>query len=309
MRIFIAGFLLLLSGCATSARQTEAFLLAPRNIPESHKIADVHFIGQTDHYCGPATLAMAMNWAGKKLSADELASQVYTPGKKGTLQQDLISASRRQGMLAIPIQGMSALLHEIAADHPVIILENLAFSWYPQWHYALVFGYDLSRSEVIMHSGSRAAKHWGMRKFERSWIYSDFWGLVVLPPTQLSATADDLAHNEAAAGLEQVGKLEEASTVYQNILKRWPGSLPALIGLGNIAFLKQNYLGAIQFLLEATKLHPKSSAAWHNLATAQGAADKKDAAHLSTIRALELVPKDSAAIYHESLKDWIVEMN
>ncbi|MGZ3713727.1 MAG: PA2778 family cysteine peptidase, partial [Bdellovibrionota bacterium] len=263
------------------------------------------FIKQTENYCGPATLTMAMKHAGHMVSVEELASQVYTPGKKGTLQLDMMSASRRQGMLAVPIQGLSNLLHELAAGHPVIILENLAFSWYPKWHYALAYGYDLSKPEIILHSGSDQAKHWSMRKFERSWMYADYWGLVVLPPSEMAISGDELSHAAAAAGLEQAGKLAEAELVYRNILKRWPGSLGALIGMGNLAYTRSAFKESVGYLKEATKLHPLSAPAWHNLAVAEGAAGKKKDARKSAAKALELANPDSLAAYQESLKDLI----
>jgi tetratricopeptide (TPR) repeat protein len=302
----LAGAAITASGCATTAHQTEALLVsAPSDIPRAFEIPNVDFIEQSENYCGPATLAMAMKHAGQPRGVEELAAQVYTPGKKGTLQQDMMSASRRQGMLAVPIQGMQALLQEIAAGHPVIVLENLAFTWYPKWHYALVYGYDLDEPEVILHSGSSKAKHWSMRKFERNWIYGDFWGLVVLPPDQMAVSGDELGHAAAAAGLEQVGQLGPASQVYQNILKRWPHSLGALIGMGNLSYTKSDFKGAVGYLREATLNHPLSAPAWHNLAVAEGAAGMKKAARKSAAKALELATPDALAAYQESLKDLI----
>ena len=72
------------------------------------------------------------------------------------------------------------MLTEIAAGNPVIIFENLALSWLPQWHYALALGYDLQRQEIILHSGHDANFRWDLSKFERSWMLGDYWGLVVL---------------------------------------------------------------------------------------------------------------------------------
>jgi tetratricopeptide (TPR) repeat protein len=212
-----------------------------------------------------------MQWAGQPVTVDELAREAYTPGMKGTLQQDLIGASRRHGMMAVPIEGLDALLREIAAGHPVIVFENLAFSWYTQWHYALVFGYDLARREVLMHSGPEANKHWDMAKFERSWEYSDHWGLVVLPPGELASTANELAHLNAAAGLEQAGQSEAAEKSYLGIVKKWPQSLGALIGLGNVTYQRGDARAAVRYLRLATRYHPDSLAASHNLAVAEGA--------------------------------------
>jgi tetratricopeptide (TPR) repeat protein len=248
---------------------------------------------------------MALNWAGKNISIDEIASQVYTPGVKGTLQSDLISASRRQGLIAIPIEGLSALLTEIAAGHPVIVFENLSVSWLPQWHYAIVFGYDLSQQKVLMHSGPEAFKQWDLRKFERSWKLGQYWGLVVLPPGLLSATAGELAQVRATAALEPIGKLKEAAISYQTILQHWPKSLGANIGLGNIAYAKNESKTALGFFQQATEDHPQSAPAWHNLALAQQAANMKMAAHRAALQALALASVDEKPSYTQDLQEII----
>ncbi len=253
-------------GCATRAVQTEALISGPQAIPGSYKIEKVPFINQTAGHCGPATLTMAMRFAGQDVSFEEISTLTYTPGLKGSLQQDLISASRRHGMMAIPIHNLSALLKEVSAGHPVIVFENLALSWAPQWHYALVFGYDLQKQEVIMHSGPNAIFHWDMKKFERSWMLGDYWGLVVLPAGDLAVSADELTHLTAAVGLESANKIPEAEKSYRKILEKWPNSLVTLIGLANIAFNKGDRKEAQRLLQAAVKNHPESSAAKNNLA-------------------------------------------
>lgn len=255
------------SSCATPALQTEAFLKAPRDVSETVQIENVPFMEQSENYCGPTTLAMVMSWAGKPTPIDELATEIYSSERKGTLQTALIQGSQRRGMLAVPIRGLPSLLHEVAAGHPVIIFENLGLTWYPQWHYALVIGYDLKEGEIILHSGSSAFKRWDLKKFERSWMLGDYWGLVVLPPEKLSATADELAQVDAGAGLEEFGRISEAKKVYESVLHRWPQSLTALIGLGNIAFKNDDLKASARYLRAAVNHHPDSSTARNNLET------------------------------------------
>lgn len=293
-----------LIGCASATPQTDAYLQGLPNLIPSFEIQNVPFVDQSVGHCGPATLAMAMNWSGKKISVEDLAPQVYTPGMKGSLQSDLISASRRNGMLAIPISGLDALLVEVAAGHPVIVFENLALSWLPQWHYAIVFGYDLPKQTVTMHSGPEAFKHWDLRKFERSWKLGNYWGLVVLPPDQLAASEGEFAHSKAAAALENIGKWEEARKAYQRIRSRWPKSLLAHIGLANIAFTQKDNVKSMYFLQHATADHPQSAIAWHNLAIVQGAMGKIADARRSAHQALLLVSPSERSVYLENLKIW-----
>lgn len=297
--IFSVG---LTSGCVSSTKQADLVLGSTQKLySTTARIPDVPFINQSVGQCGPATLTMAMNAIGKNLSVEEIASQVYTPGMKGTLQTDMITGARRQGLIAIPIDSLDSLLKEVAAGNTVIIFENLALTWFPQWHYALVFGYDLSREVVIMHSGPEQNKEWDIRKFERSWKLGDYWGLLVLPPNKLSQTGNEISHANASVSLEQFKKTEEAKTAYLAMLNRWPKSLSALIGLGNLEFEKKNYINSVAYLKTATHEHPHVSSAWHNLAIAENAARMTISSKKSARRALELVPSNLRAQYEVSL--------
>ena len=272
MKIFGAVAIALLAGCATTAPQTKALLASPPTVARHVDIPDVPFIEQSSGHCGPAALAMAMGWAGHAVSAEELAARVMTPAMNGSLQEDLVSASRREGMMAVKITGMNALLAELDAGHPVIIFENLGLSWYQQWHYALVRGYDLPKEELIMHSGPNASERTDMRIFERSWKLSDYWALVILKPGETAFTGTELANLQAAAGLEQANKTEAAQVSYVAILKRWPESLGALVGLGNIAYTEKNFKQAVAYLRKAAKLYPDSPIVAHNLKVAESSA-------------------------------------
>jgi hypothetical protein len=266
--------ILFLSACVSATPQADRLLSEIHSVPITAQIAEVPFIPQSTNYCGPATLTMALNWAGESVSLEELAPQVYTPGMNGTLPIDMLSAARRQGVMAIPITGLQDLFLEINAGNPVIVFENLALSWLPQWHYALVFGYDLTSEKVLMHSGPEAFKQWDLRKFERSWKLGDYWGLVVLKPGKLSASADEITHVKAAAALEKLGKEKQAETAYNTILARWPQSLIAKLGRANIAYSKKDFTAAVEFLRQASREHPGSQLITHNLLIAEKALQK-----------------------------------
>lgn len=260
-----------LVGCVSPTKQTEEILSQQNDFPQKTIISNVPFVEQAAAHCGPATLTMALQWAGKSITQEQIAPQVYTPGMKGSFQGDMISAARRNGMMAVPITGMNSLLFEVANNHPVIVFENLAVTWYPQWHYALVYGYDLDKPEVVLHSGPEKEKHWDLRKFERSWMLADYWGLVVMNPGEIAISAGELTNMGAAAALEQAGFLKEAEASYLRIEKQWPNSLSALIGLGNIAYAHKNYQQSVKYLEQAQKFHPESDIVKKNLATARNA--------------------------------------
>ena len=256
MKFFIlAGLLAAMMGCATGATQSRDLLLAPGSLPYYHSIENVPFVNQAAGHCGPASLSMVMKHSGAEVSPERLADEMYTPELKGSLQNDLIGTARRNGMMAIPIYDFTNLFSEVTSGHPVIILENLGLSWVPQWHYAVVVGFDLRNEEIILHSGHEAFSHESLKVFENSWRLADYWGLVIMP-------AGELAH-----------KWVEAELSYHRILIKWPQSLVALIGLANINFARGNLKEAKSFLKSALRFHPESEAAKHNLVVIINSAD------------------------------------
>ncbi len=258
-------------GCATMSPQTRELIQHPPDIPNSARVDKLKYIEQVDGDCGPAALTAVMNWAGLPVMMNELRSEVYTASRNGALPIDLVSASRRRGLMAIPISGLSALLREVAQGHPVIVFENLGLSWAAKWHYAVVTGFDLKEQKIIFLSKSVESESLPMTYFERYWQLADYWGLVVLPPSQLSETANELTHMQAASGLEQAGHVVEAEVAYKKILERWPQSLMALIGLGNMTYQRRDYAAARRYLKKAVELHPESASARHNLSVALSA--------------------------------------
>ena len=66
-------------------------------------VANVPFFAQEELQCGPAALAMTLNWSGIAVQPSDLTPEVFTPDLKGSLQSALIGATRRHGRVAYPI--------------------------------------------------------------------------------------------------------------------------------------------------------------------------------------------------------------
>src|SRR5690606_26101391 len=192
---------------------------------------------------------------------------LFIPGKHGSLQIELQAATRRQGLLAYtPPPQLHALLAEVAAGRPTVVLQNLALNWYPMWHYAVVVGYDIERGEMILRSGPERRQIVSMAVFERTWKRGGSWALVALPPHQLPASQDEARYLDAAIALEQTRQLVPARAAYAAAGQRWPDSLAALMGRGNTAYALGDLVDAEAAFREATQKHPQASAAFNNLA-------------------------------------------
>ena len=238
----------------------------PENLPSSVELDTVPFYPQDAYQCGPATLAMALTWSGLAVTPDELKDQVYTPARKGSLQLAMVGATRRHGKIAYKINDPAALFPEIAAGHPVIILQNLGLSWLPVWHYAVVIGYDVPQQDVILRSGTTKRKVMSYYLFEKTWARSNYWGLMVLEPNQVPVSAKENDFLDAVVVLEKVHQYQAALTGYQAALIRWPNSLNSLMGLGNSYYYLGDLKGAENAFRDATEYHPQSAPAYNNLA-------------------------------------------
>jgi tetratricopeptide (TPR) repeat protein len=296
------AILLALLLCACAAPQTRQLVDAPpATLPVATLIKRVPFFPQQAYYCGPATLAMTMNFHGLNVSQEALARAVYVPELKGSLQAEMLAATRQRGLLAYVLTpDLQSLLEEIAAGHPVVVLQNLGVSWYPVWHYAVAIGYDLDAREIVLHSGAEPNYRVPLSTFERTWARSDHWALVPLPPEELPHDHDPLRVVEAAAALEQTGQPAAAQKAFTAAVRRWPDQFLARMGLGNTRYALGDVKGAMRAFVAATHIEPAAAAAWNNLAVTLHELGCQTAARAAARSALRLAGAEPS--YRETLR-------
>lgn len=289
-----------LGACATP--QTDFVRRHKDRYPAKAEVANVPFFAQEKYYCGPAALAMVLAWSGLPVTQDEMAKQVYTPGRKGTLQSDILAAVRRNGRLAFPVHSLPAILAEIDKGHPVLVFQNLGFNWYPEWHYAVAIGYDLDAGTIRLHSGLDARQDLDLTVFERTWRRADDWAQVILPPDQLPVAVDEKTAVEAATDLARVKREADAATAFSTIAKRWPRSFVAYIGLGNARYALKQWARAEKAYRAAIAISPGTASAWNNLAYALAKQGRRSEAADAARKAIALGGADSA-VYKDTLKE------
>lgn len=266
----LAGLVLcaawLLAGCATAPQLSALERQWPAQWPDRVVLTTVPFFAQEDQLCGPASLAMVAQAAGLAVTPEQLTPQVYLPGRQGSLQVEMLAAARRQGLVPYVLAPkLQALLAEVAAGEPVLVLQNLSLPVSPMWHYAVAVGYDRTRREIVLHSGTTARLVMPLSTFEHIWARSDHWAVRVSAPAQLPATATAEGWASAVAALERVDA-RAAYTAWSTGLQRWPNDRIALLGLGNAAYGLGQRERAAQAYEDATQAHPDFADAWNNLA-------------------------------------------
>jgi tetratricopeptide (TPR) repeat protein len=257
-----------LAGCAQLVPQTMGLRTAwPEGVPERVELAAVPFFPQGDEYqCGPAALATVLSHSGLSITPDPLVNQVYVPARKGSLQIEMLAAPRRYGRVSYQLAPSYAdLLREVAAGNPVVVLQDVG-PMFTRWHYAVVNGFDYPSGTVLLRSGRIARQEMPFTYFERTWIKSGYWAMVATPPDRVPVTATEDGWMAAVLAMARVDQGEAATKAYAAALKRWPGNLPATIGLANQHHARGDFAKAAAVLREARKRHPQSVIVMNNLA-------------------------------------------
>ena len=189
--------MLWLSGCV-SAPQSDALLThfsqetgakPGATLTARVQLEQVPFFPQEDFQCGPAALATVLQASKVDILPDALVSQVYVPSRQGSLQVEMLAAARRYGRISqILAPDLKGLLEQVQAGKPVLVMQNLGLSWYPQWHYAVVVGFDLPRGEIVLRSGLVKDYRISLTLFERTWQRAEHWAVVLLAPGGLAVS-------------------------------------------------------------------------------------------------------------------------
>lgn len=227
---------MLLGGCQTPL-QTQKLLTAPPEIAHQHLIRNMPFYPQQDYFCGPTTLSEVAGFYGLKHSPDNIATNTFVPGLKGSLQVEMLATSRQLGLVAYAQSGtMDQLLTLVAENIPVIVLQNNAVSMFPQWHYAVVTGYDLEQAEIILNTGVTEAHRLNFSTFERTWQRGNYWMLAMLPTDKTSPHLDPFIYARACQDLLNTNQAEAGVAALISATKQWPGYWLPYFLLGNHYF-------------------------------------------------------------------------
>ncbi len=273
----------LLAGCVT--------VPVPTGLPRAGapvELTGTPFYPQERYQCGPAALATALGASGWRVEPDALVKDVYLPGRRGSLQAELVATTRRYERVAVPLDPrLDAVIAELRAGQPVLLLQNLGLSWLPIWHYAVVVGYEPADAVFILRSGLKERQRMYAAELERTWAYSQHWAVVVTPLDAPPATATVTQWLAAVAPLESLDHLDLAEQGYRAATARWPDSVLAWTALGNVGARRALWPAAIGAYGRALE-QQDSVVTRNNRASAYGALQCRDLAEADLDRAATL---------------------
>lgn len=243
----LVGLLFFLGACQTPI-QTKRLMADPPEIARQKLIPQVPFYPQQEYFCGPTTLSEVANFYGLEQDPTTIAPNTFIPGLEGSLQIEMVSATRQLGMLAYAERGnMSQLLNLLNENIPIIVLQNNSIALFPQWHYALVIGYDLETAELILHTGVTKAHRLNFATFERTWQRGNYWMLAMLPSNKASKHLDPFVYTKACQDLLNTNQAETGVAALKTAIKQWPEYWLPYFLLGNYYFSTQAELAANWF--------------------------------------------------------------
>ena len=232
------GIIVLISGCASDIRNMLSGLEQQRGDIE---LIQTPFYPQVTDQCGPSALAAILNYSGVAVTPDALKARIYIPGRQGSLQIELLAATRGYGRMPYLIDtDISGLLGEVRAGRPVLVLQNLGSKRAPVWHYAVVVGYLADERQFILRSGDQKRHVTSASRFARTWQRAEYWGVLVLEPGELPASLDADKYIRSVAAVEAVGDVDSAVVGYGAATERWPEHSLAWLGLGNAYYAQGN---------------------------------------------------------------------
>jgi tetratricopeptide (TPR) repeat protein len=256
---------LLLGACALAAGC--AGRLPQPALSGVDELTDVPFFPQTEYDCGPAALATILSAAGAAVTPTELIDAVYIEGLEGSLQAELLAATRRYDRLPIPVPtDPQGLLAEVASGRPVLVLQNLALERVPAWHYAVVVGFDAPAERVVLRSGQERRRVERTRRFLRSWRLADHWGFVAAKPGEIPTTATPAIYMRALLDAEQVLAAASTDAAYEAAIARWPNDPLILFLTGTRMHAAGDLPAAAGLYRRSLASEPSHAAARNNLA-------------------------------------------
>lgn len=251
----------MLAGCSVHQPAQHA------TIPDADvELVKIPFFPQQQYQCGPAALAMMLQASGIDIQPNDLTQRLYLPGRKGSLQVELVASIRYNQRIPYVIKPeISAIVAELLAGRPVLVLQNLGLEILPAYHYAVVVGMK-SSGQIVLRSGRTRRLVVDLNDFLSSWEKAGRWAIIVLNQDELPTDIDLQKYLEILAGIEDTGNAILAEGGYRTLLKHYPDQPTALFGQANSLFTRKHFTDAAKIYSKLLSSLPTHAAAANNLA-------------------------------------------
>jgi tetratricopeptide (TPR) repeat protein len=182
----------------------------------------------------------------------------------------MLAATRGYGRMPYLIdRNVSAILAEVRAGRPVLVLQNLGSNRSPVWHYAVVVGYLADKKQFVLRSGDQERHLMRASQFLRTWQRAGYWGVLALQPGEMPALPDADKYIRSVAAIEAIGDTENALISYHAATERWPEHSLAWLGMGNSFYAQGNLDSAESAYKRLLSIDSDNIVALNNLSQVQ----------------------------------------
>ncbi len=200
---------------------------------QPHYIKGIYYIKQQDrNYCGPATLAMLMNYWSKEKKYDqhEVAEAIYDEKTKIAYNSDMVFFPSQEGLTAYSFNStMEELKKLIDSGIPIIVFQK-PVKRVKKGHYRIVFGYDEEKKAFVLHDPMLGPNK-GIRykDFQELWNFGDNanmqnWTLAIFPEDKPSVFPDlkgsYIFHINMATAYYKKQKYEESIAEWEQAIEK-----------------------------------------------------------------------------------------
>lgn len=257
------------AGPAIGAAASQAILtpsLAP-TATRSLELAGTPFFPEKDFQYGPAGLAAVLGASGVTATPDQLTALVYLPAQHGSPPLEVQAAPGRFERMAYQLApDLAAVLAELDAQRPVLVLQDVGSVASPKPHYAVLIGYDAQTDTVLLRSGTTRRQVVPARDFLAAWDNASRWAMLVLRPGELPVIASRKRYLAAAAEFERGARPEDALLAFNAALKVWPDEPLAWIGHGTAQLHAGDLVAAARDYSTALRIDGSNIAGRNDLA-------------------------------------------
>lgn len=256
------------------------------------------------NYCGPACLAMVLNFWGeaRSFSQRKIADEIYDSGTQATYNSELVLYPRTKGFESYSFQGNLGILKDLVGkDIPVIVLTKTT-KQIGKGHYRVVVGFDEAESQIIFHDpyfGGRKAMT--SKSFMKVWELGkgrnqSRWMMAVVPgqsPFPFPALQNDpLTSINLATAYYRRADFVKSMELWEKVKESLNDDPYPLYSLGMVSLRQGKFDEAEAYALEALSLDANSAYAHDVLGLAYANQGRILPAFRSLGQAVRLSPRE-----------------